>query len=228
MQGSASLRAKVLRKHRVISVETFPAGPLGCNCSIVFDTESKRAIVVDPGGDDARIAEKLAALGATVDAIVHTHTHIDHVGATAAVQRATGAKACIHEGDRFLYDMLPVQASMLGIPLPEKVDMDGSLVDGLALRAGSVEMGVLHTPGHTPGSVTFVVKTQDGTRVFSGDTLFRRGIGRTDLWGGDTGLIMKSLKEKVLALPDDAVVVPGHGPSTTIGEERTLNPFLRR
>jgi hydroxyacylglutathione hydrolase len=228
LQGSASPKTKVLRKLRVISVETFPAGPLGCNCSIVFDTESKHAIVVDPGGDEARIAAKLTALGATVDAIVHTHTHIDHVGATAAVQRATGARACIHEEDRFLYDLLPVQAAMLGIPLPEKVEMEGSLVDGRPLSAGRVEMGVLHTPGHTPGSVTFVVNTQDGPRVFSGDTLFRRGIGRTDLWGGDTGLIMKSLKEKVLSLPDDAVVIPGHGPSTTIGEERVHNPFLKR
>jgi hydroxyacylglutathione hydrolase len=210
----------------VITVETFPAGPLGCNCSIVLDATSKRAIVVDPGGDFDLIESKLAGLGATVDAIVHTHTHIDHVGATAAVQRKSNARACIHEADRFLYDMLPVQAAMLGIPLPESVDMEGSLEDGGSLSAGSVEMGVLHTPGHTPGSVTFVVKTQDGTRVFSGDTLFRRGIGRTDLWGGDSGLIMKSLREKILTLPDDAIVVPGHGPETTIGDERAKNPFL--
>jgi len=208
----------------VITVETFPAGPLGCNCSLVVDATTKRAIVVDPGGDFDLIEEKLGALGATVDAI----THIDHVGAAAAVQRKSNARACIHEADRFLYDLLPVQAAMLGVPLPEKVEMEGSLKDGSTLSAGSVELGVLHTPGHTPGSVTFVVKTQDGTRVFSGDTLFRRGIGRTDLWGGDSGLIMKSLREKILTLPDDAVVVPGHGPETTIGEERAKNPFLAR
>lgn len=212
----------------MITVETFPAGPLGCNCSLVVDAASKRAIVVDPGGDFELIDAKLRALGATVDAIVHTHTHIDHVGATAAVQRVNGARACIHEADRFLYDLLPVQAAMLGVPLPEKVEMEGSLKDESTITAGSVEMGILHTPGHTPGSVTFVVKTPDGTRVFSGDTLFRRGIGRTDLWGGDSALIMKSLREKILALPDDAVVVPGHGPETTIGEERTKNPYLAR
>lgn len=212
----------------MITVETFPTGPLRCNCSLVVDTSTKRAIVVDPGGDFDLIAEKLGALGASVDAIVHTHTHIDHVGATAEVQRTTNARACIHEADRFLYDLLPVQAAMLRIPLPEKVEMEGSLKDGSTLSAGGVELGVLHTPGHTPGSVTFVVKTQDGTRVFSGDTLFRRGIGRTDLWGGDSGLIMKSLREKILTLPDDAIVVPGHGPETTIGEERTKNPFLTR
>ncbi len=209
-----------------ITVETFPAGPLGCNCSLVVDDASKRAILVDPGGDFERIASRLDALGASVDAIVHTHTHIDHVGATASVQRKTNARACIHEQDRFLYDLLPVQAAMLGIPMPEIVEMEGSLNDGSSLSAGAVEMGILHTPGHTPGSVVFVVKTDDGTRVFSGDTLFRRGIGRTDLWGGDSGLIMKSLREKVLALPDDAIVVPGHGPETTIGEERMKNPFL--
>lgn len=212
----------------MITVETFAAGPLGCNCSILVDGATKRAIVVDPGGDFELIDEKLRAVGATVDAIVHTHTHIDHVGATAAVQRKTNARACIHEDDRFLYDLLPVQAAMLGIPLPEKVEMEGSLTDGSSIAAGAIELGILYTPGHTPGSVCFVAKTADGTRVFSGDTLFRRGIGRTDLWGGDSALIMKSLREKVLALPDDALVVPGHGPSTTIGDERTANPFLAR
>lgn len=218
----------MLSEPRVITIETFPAGPLGCNCSLVVDAATKRAIVVDPGGDFELIESKLGALGATVDAIVHTHTHIDHVGATAAVQRTSNARACIHEADRFLYDLLPVQAAMLGVPLPEKVEMEGSLTDDSTITAGSVEMGILHTPGHTPGSVTFVVTTPDGTRVFSGDTLFRRGIGRTDLWGGDSALIMKSLREKILALPDDAIVVPGHGPETTIGEERTKNPFLAR
>jgi hydroxyacylglutathione hydrolase len=212
----------------VVTIETFASGPLGCNCSLVVDDATKRAIVVDPGGDYEHIEARLAALGASVDAIVHTHTHIDHVGATAPLQRKSNARACIHEEDRFLYDLLPVQAAMLGVPLPETVEMEGSLRDGGTLTAGKIEMGVLHTPGHTPGSVTFVVRTDDGTRVFSGDTLFRRGIGRTDLWGGDSALIMRSLREKILTLPDDAIVVPGHGPETTIGDERTKNPFLTR
>lgn len=219
----------------MIRVETFPAGPLGCNCSIVFDSERKSAIVVDPGGDFELIEEKLDEMKvAAITAIVHTHTHIDHVGATAAVQRkgrqsGGDARACIHEQDRFLYDLLPVQAAMLGLPLPEKVEMEGSLSDGTSLHSGAIEMGVLHTPGHTPGSVVFLVKDDSGkTLVFSGDTLFRRGIGRTDLWGGDSDLIMKSLKQKILTLPDDAIVIPGHGPNTTILEERTKNPFLAR
>ncbi|MBX3185812.1 MAG: MBL fold metallo-hydrolase [Labilithrix sp.] len=209
-------------------LETFPTGPLGCNCSIVMDPASKRAIVVDPGGDLETICARLASLEAKVEAIVHTHTHIDHVGATAGVQKSSGARACIHEADRFLYDLLPVQAAMLGLPVPETTDMEGSLRDGSSIHAGALEMCILHTPGHTPGSVTFVVKADEGTRVFSGDTLFRRGIGRTDLWGGDGDAILASLRNKILALPDDAIVIAGHGPETTIGDERANNPFLRR
>jgi hydroxyacylglutathione hydrolase len=208
-------------------VDSFPVGPLGCTCSVVFDPATKRAFVVDPGGDEDVIEAKLRALGAHVEAIVHTHTHIDHVGATAGVQRATGARACIHEDDRFLYALLPVQSAMLGIPLPEMVEMEGSLRDGATFRAGAIELGVLHTPGHTPGSVTFVVTDGGTTNVFTGDTLFRRGIGRTDLWGGDAQAIQRSLKEKILTLPEQAVVVPGHGPTTTIGDERAKNPFVR-
>jgi glyoxylase-like metal-dependent hydrolase (beta-lactamase superfamily II) len=117
---------------------------------------------------------------------------------------------------------------MLGLPVPETTEMEGSLRDGTSIRAGALEMCIIHTPGHTPGSVTFVVEAEEGTRVFSGDTLFRRGIGRTDLWGGDSDAIMKSLREKILALPDDAIVIAGHGPETTIGDERASNPFLRR
>ena len=225
---SQFLRFRVLRTlPAAMHIESFPTGPLGCNCSIVMDPESKRAVVVDPGGDLDTICARLASLDAKVDAIVHTHTHIDHVGATAGVQSSTGARACIHEADRFLYELLPVQAAMLGLPLPETTDMEGSLRDGSSIQAGGLEVCILHTPGHTPGSVTFVVKTADGTRVFTGDTLFRRGIGRTDLWGGDSDAILRSLREKILTLPDDAIVIPGHGPETTIGEERAKNPFLR-
>jgi hydroxyacylglutathione hydrolase len=207
-------------------VETFPVGPLGCNCSILVDPASKSAIVVDPGGDLDVIQARLAPHGAAVMAIVHTHTHVDHVGATAGLQRVTSAAAQIHEADRFLYNLLPVQAAMIGVPAPAKTDLDGSLVDGGTVRVGAIEMGVLHTPGHSPGSVSFVVTHGGVMRVFSGDTLFRRGIGRTDLWGGDSGLIQSSLRHKLLTLPDDALVIPGHGPNTTIGEEREENPFL--
>jgi hydroxyacylglutathione hydrolase len=209
-----------------VKILAFPVGPLGCNCSIVADEVTGNAIVVDPGGDFDRIRDVLAAEKLQVAAIVHTHTHIDHVGATAPLQSLTGAPAKIHEADRFLYQMLPVQAAMLGVPLPETCEMDGTLVDGSTLAAGHVEMGVLHTPGHTPGSVSFLVRGVEGSVLFSGDTLFRGGIGRTDLWGGDSVLIRRSLHDRILALEDDTLVVPGHGPETSIGDERRMNPYL--
>ena len=157
-------------------IETFAVGALGCNCSILADLEQKRAIVIDPGGDYPEIKRRLDALALTVECIVHTHTHIDHVGATAPLQRSTGAAASIHEADRFLYDLLPVQASMLGIPEPERATLDGDLTDGATRKAGALELSVLHTPGHTPGSVCFCVKSGGDQVVFTGDTLFKRGI----------------------------------------------------
>jgi glyoxylase-like metal-dependent hydrolase (beta-lactamase superfamily II) len=202
-------------------------GPLGCNCSIVADLQAKRAIVVDPGGDFEEIDRRLRALGVTVDAIVHTHTHVDHVGATAELQRKTGAAASIHEGDRFLYDLLPIQAALIGTDVPVVAEVDGTLADGRTLRAGALELAVLHTPGHTPGSCCFVATEGGATRVFAGDTLFRGSIGRTDLWGGDGEAILRSIRHKLLPMADDTVVVTGHGASTTIGSERASNPFLR-
>ncbi len=195
---------------------------------MLADETSRLAIVVDPGGDFERIHQHLTENDLTVSAIVHTHTHIDHVGATAPLQAHTGAEAHIHEADRFLYDLLPVQSALLGVPMPKKCDVVGTLEDGFSLHAGKLELGVLHTPGHTPGSVSFHC-ARDGQRVvFTGDTLFQRGIGRTDLWGGDSDAIARSLSERLMPLDDDTLVIPGHGPNTTIGEERELNPFIRR
>jgi hydroxyacylglutathione hydrolase len=210
-----------------VIVETFPVGPLGCNCSLVIDPASKSAVVIDPGGHFDTIRARLEAHGAKVAAIVHTHTHIDHVGATAAVQRWSGAPARIHEADRFLYDMLPVQAALVGVPVPERCDVAGDLHDDAAVRATGFELSVLHTPGHTPGSVCFLLHTLEGGVAFTGDTLFRRGIGRTDLWGGDSTQILRSLRTRLLSLDDDTRVIAGHGASTTIGDERRANPFLR-
>jgi len=209
-----------------VHIETLAVGPLGCNCSIVADLEAKRAIIIDPGGDYDILRGRLTALGVEVDAIVHTHTHFDHVGCTAELQRATGSSASIHEADRPLYDLLPVQAELFGMRAPVRAEMDGSLVDGQSLRAGAIELGVLHTPGHTPGSCSFLIKEGGSSRLFAGDTLFRRSIGRTDLWGGDHDAILRSIRSKLLPLPDDTKVITGHGPSTTIGHERAGNPFL--
>lgn len=208
-------------------IETFPVGLLGCNCSLVVDPESKSAIVVDPGGDFDEIQRRLQAAGAKVAAIVHTHTHIDHVGATAPLQAWTGAPAKIHEADRFLYDILPKQAALIGMDLPPTCELEGSLSDDLVLSAGALEMHVLHTPGHTPGSCSFVARLGSQRVVFAGDTLFRRSIGRTDLWGGDSDLILRSIKNKLYSLDESLKVVTGHGPSTTIGEERRANPFVK-
>jgi hydroxyacylglutathione hydrolase len=208
-------------------IETFPVGPLQCNCSLLVDEETRRAIVIDPGGDFGKIQARVQGAGAQITAIVHTHTHIDHVGATAPLQRWSSARASIHEADRPLYELLPVQAEMLGVPLPEICDIEGDLTDDLVVRAGAIELVVLHTPGHTPGSVSFVVHGDDASVAFTGDTLFRRGIGRTDLWGGDGDLIFRSLRTRLMTLAEDTRVVAGHGPSTTIGEEKRANPFLR-
>lgn len=211
-----------------MKILAFPVGPLGCNCSIIADEATGKAIVVDPGGDFERIRDVLASEKLEVAAIVHTHTHIDHVGATAPLQALTRAPAKIHEADRALYQMLPVQAAMLGVPLPESCEVEGTLVDGGTVSAGGLEMGVLYTPGHTPGSVSFLVRGVEGSVLFSGDTLFRGGIGRTDLWGGDSALIHRSLHDRILRLEDDTLVVPGHGPETSIGDERRTNPYLSR
>jgi glyoxylase-like metal-dependent hydrolase (beta-lactamase superfamily II) len=210
-----------------VHVETLAVGPLGCNCSIVADLEAKRAIVVDPGGSYDAIRARLTALGVEVGAIVHTHTHFDHVGCTAELQRAFGAAASIHEADRPLYDALPLQAEFFGVRAPVAADVDGDLVDGRTVCAGDLELAVIHTPGHTPGSCSFLLRDSGKTHLFAGDTLFRRSIGRTDLWGGDSHAILRSIRSKLLTLPDDTRVVTGHGDDTSIGEERARNPFLR-
>jgi glyoxylase-like metal-dependent hydrolase (beta-lactamase superfamily II) len=211
-----------------VILESFASGPLGCNCTLVIDPSTKQAIVVDPGGDFPAIAKRLASHGATPTAILHTHTHIDHVGASGDLQRASGCPARIHEADRFLYQLLPTQAALIGIPLPPPCELDGDLDDGTAVKVGDSELEVMHTPGHTPGSVCFLVRSPAGSVVLAGDTLFRRSIGRTDLWGGDGDAILKSIKDRLLSLADDVRVITGHGAATTIGDERSANPFLAR
>ena len=178
-------------------VETLAVGPLSCNCSIVADLEARRAVVVDPGGDLDAIQARLRALGLGVDAIIHTHTHIDHVGCTAELQKATGAAASIHEADRFLYELLPVQAAR-GRDRAARRGRHGrsSRADRRTVRAGALELAVLHTPGHTPGSCCFVAKEGGATHVFAGDTLFQGSIGRTDLWGGDGDAILASIRDR--------------------------------
>ena len=206
--------------------EILPVGMLACNCSMVGDEATGEAVVIDPGDDIERVQEILARHGLRARYIVATHAHIDHVAGIEKLQRASGAAVLLHEGDLPLYQNLAMQAAWLGVRPPGTVEVDQFLREGDALRWGSLQLEVLHTPGHSPGSLSLHLTGEHG-RIFSGDTLFQDSIGRTDLWGGSFDQILRSIQNTLLRFPDDTPVFPGHGPATTIGEEREYNPFLR-
>jgi len=211
--------------------ESFPVGLLVCNCSIVADPDTKQAIVVDPGAEAPDILARLERLGVQAVKLVHTHAHFDHVLGTGAVAQHTGAEVLLHAGDRWLYDNVELQARLFCIPWTPTTmaPLTRELADGDVLAFGGREARVLHTPGHTPGSLCFFVERTGETPVlFSGDTLFRRSVGRTDLWGGSSEQLLASIRDQLFTLPDDTIVVPGHGPPTTVGAERESNPFVGR
>ena len=204
--------------------EIIPVGPLQCNCSVIGDEGTREGMVVDPGDDINGVLALVQKHGLTVKQIVVTHAHIDHVGGAMKLRQITGAPILLNQNDYALLKMLDAQAAWVGMASPGKVEIDQALSEGDKLRAGSLEAAVLHTPGHTEGSVCLYFPAQQ--KLIAGDTLFAGSIGRTDLPGGSLEQILKSLHQRLLALPDETVVIPGHGPLTTIGEERETNPFL--
>ena len=206
-------------------LETFPVGPLRCNCTILGDEVTHEAIVVDPGDNIPEIISRLQKHGLTLRQIVVTHAHIDHVGGAAQLRKSTGAPVLMNQQDLELLGMMEMQAGWLGVPTPQVAPPDASAEDGLAIGLATLPAQVLHTPGHTPGSICLLFPDQH--LLLAGDTLFAGSIGRTDLPGGDGEQILRSLRGRLLVLPDSTRVLPGHGPETTIGEERQSNPFLQ-
>lgn len=207
-------------------IETFQVGPIQCNCTILGDENTGEAIVIDPGDDPQEIMVRLEKHKLKATQLICTHTHIDHVGGIYELQERLGTPAAIHKADLFLFDKLDVQAQWCGMPVPKRGVIDQFVADGDAVSCHGVEMGVIHTPGHTPGSTTFHLKG-DRNILFTGDTLFMQSIGRTDLWGGSYQDILRSIENKLMTFDDDTLVIAGHGQPTTIGHERRYNPFLK-
>ncbi len=207
--------------------EILPVGRLQCNCSVFGDEQTREAIVVDPGdgADIARLQAVLDRHQLTVKAIVITHAHIDHIGGAAKLKALTGAPVYMNVADQPLYNHLDTQAQWLNMPTPDRTAIDIDARDGQSLQLSETEFHILHTPGHTQGSLCLFVPSEN--LLIAGDTLFRDSIGRTDLPGGDPHQILSSIHSKLLTLPEETRVVCGHGPGTTIGREKERNPFLR-
>ena len=208
--------------------ETFAVGMLGCNCTIVGDEESREAIVVDGGDGVPEVVERLSKLGLTAKYLIHTHAHFDHIADVGGLRERTRAAALLHPEDLPIYHAQPMLAARFGLPaMPAVVKLDGDLRDGDRIAIGTVSVEVLHTPGHTPGSVCFACSDGTQTRLLTGDTLFAGAIGRWDLGGTSMEDIVASIHRKLMDFPDATPVVPGHGEFTTIGTERVSNPYLQ-
>ena len=206
--------------------EILPVGALQCNCSVFGDETSGEAIVIDPGDEIGRITAVLEKHQLRVKAIIVTHAHIDHIGGAEKLKALTGAPVYMNFNDQELYDHIDFQAQWLGVATPAKTDIDLNAREGESIQLGAAEFHVLDTPGHTQGSISVWIPAEN--KLVAGDTLFLDSIGRTDLPGGDSRQILRSIHDKLLPLDDAVVVIPGHGQSTTIGRERHRNPFLQR
>jgi len=201
-------------------------GPLQCNCSILGCEKTGEAIIIDPGDEAQKIFEILKIKKLKPKYILHTHAHFDHLGATQEVYDQTKPELCLHEGDTFLYENVAMQCALFGFAPKTVPPITHFLKQGEVICFGEHKIEVLHTPGHSPGSLSFHLAQENSPLLFTGDTLFKQGIGRTDLWGGDYPLILKSIQNKLLQFDDHTIVHPGHGPSSSIGYERKENPFL--
>lgn len=206
-------------------IESFPVGPLQCNCSIIGCKETGEAAVVDPGGDPQKIVDFCKENNLTIKYLLHTHAHFDHILGARTVKEATGADICLHKEDQWLYDNVEKQCALFGFKASTPLAVDKYLDDEDVLQIGNAKAKVLFTPGHTPGSCCFSVEDKDST-LFSGDTLFHRSIGRTDLWGGSMEKIIKSISQRLLTLDPSTRVIAGHGPDTDIWSEKRENPFV--
>jgi len=207
-------------------LETFPVGSLQCNCTILGDEEAGEAIVIDPGDEVTRIHRRISEHGLKLKQILITHAHIDHVGGALKLKRLTGAPIFLNENDLPLLKMMSMQAGWLGIDPPETAPPDEDLADGLSVGLTRYPAEVIHTPGHPQGSVCLHFAPLK--LLFAGDTLFAGSIGRTDLPGGNFPQIIESIQNRLLPLPDETRIVAGHGPASSIGDERKSNPFLTR
>ena len=210
-------------------LEIFPVGPIQANCTLLGDENAGDVVVIDPGGDADQILERLERSGLRVSMVLHTHGHLDHAGGThdLCAKLESGIPVGLHRDESELYQALPMQGMKYGmvVDLPPAPTL--WLEHGQRLTLGEMELEVRHTPGHSPGSVCFVVSGGTENLVIAGDVLFAGSIGRTDLWGGSFPVLEDSIKKHLYSLPDDTRVVCGHGPDTTIGRERTSNPFVR-
>ncbi len=204
----------------------FPVGPLQCNCSVIGDEQTHEAMVIDPGDQVDEILNILREHHLKLTQIVVTHAHIDHVGGAMKLKAATGAPILMNQDDHALLKLLDVQATWIGMKPPGAVEVDEAVANGRVLKIGNIAANVIHTPGHTEGSICLYFPGEK--TLIAGDTLFAGSIGRTDLPGGSFDKIMSSIHTRLMALPDDTYVVPGHGPATTIGTERDTNPFLQK
>ncbi len=213
------------REHRQPMIHhILPVGALHCNCSIFGDEATHEAIVVDPGADVTEIEAILKKFALKVKAIVITHAHFDHIGGAAKLRALTGAPVWMSASDEVTAMTLPVQAALFGVPMITNPGIDRQTKEGDTLTIGETQFQVLDTPGHTPGSISLLIPAEG--KLIAGDTLFRESVGRTDLPGGNGKKIVQSITNKLFTLPDETIVVPGHGPNTTIGHEKEFNPFV--